>query len=295
MGREPAAGRAARLQRVDNVHWRQRPQAALVGLARAARDFAQRRGQPGRVARKACRRGIGQVLALARAGEVEHLGEDRSDDRRHQRDLQHDHLRLAAAAGAAPPAAVPEHAQEQVGQQNDAAHHHRRQRHEPHIQVADVGDLVRHDALQLVAVQPAEQAGGDGDAGPFRLAADGEGVGRVVVDQVDPRHLAQAGGDRHLLDDVEQTRGVLLLDRPRAGAGQHELLAAGIGGQQQHEPDDECRHRAQANRVGTGDRAADQRAQPDEQHAHQADQPPRAALIRSDRFPHVASLRNRGP
>ena len=115
------------------------------------------------------------------------------------------------------------------------------ERHEARVLVPDVADLVADDALEFVAVQVHQQAGGHGDDGVLRRA-DGEGVGRVGVDDVDARHLRQAGGDGHFLDDVEQAGGVGLLDFARVGAGEEDVVAAG----DRDDPDARSRRRARS-------------------------------------------------
>ena len=75
---------------------------------------------------------------------------------------------------------------------------------EPHVAVEDVAELVADHALQLVAGERLERAARDGDDGVAGRVAGGEGVdARLVVQHVDRRH-GHAGGDRHLLDHVEQ-------------------------------------------------------------------------------------------
>ena len=75
---------------------------------------------------------------------------------------------------------------------------------------------MRHDALQFVAVELAEEAGCRGDGGVFGIAARSEGVGGRILDDVHLRHR-QTGGYRHLLDDVEEDGGVLVRDLFGAG------------------------------------------------------------------------------
>ena len=75
---------------------------------------------------------------------------------------------------------------------------------DPHVAVQDVAELVPDDALQLVSRQPPQGARGDRDDGIPGRVAGGEGVdSRLVLEQVDRRDR-QAGGDRHLLDHVQE-------------------------------------------------------------------------------------------
>ncbi len=60
------------------------------------------------------------------------------------------------------------------------------------VAMADMAQLVRHHARDLLAAQVAQQAGGRGHGGMLGIAAGREGVRLVLVDQVDARHR-QAG------------------------------------------------------------------------------------------------------
>ena len=98
-------------------------------------------------------------------------------------------------------------------------------RREADVVVADVRHLVGDHALQLVAVEHLHHPARDGDRGVLRVAPGGEGVGRRLLDDVDRRHVGQAGGDRHLLDDVEELRLVLVGHLVGAADGEHHLVA----------------------------------------------------------------------
>ena len=91
-----------------------------------------------------------------------------------------------------------------------------------HVAVQDVAELVADHALQLVARELVERAAGDGDGGVAGRQPGGEGVEpRLVLEHVDGGHR-DAGGDGHLLDDIEQLAlaqvGGLRVDRAPAGA-----------------------------------------------------------------------------
>ncbi len=76
---------------------------------------------------------------------------------------------------------------------------------EPHVAVQDVAELVRDHALQLGAVEVLERAACDGDRGIAARAAGRERVdARFLLENVDLRNR-QPGGERHLLDDVDET------------------------------------------------------------------------------------------
>ena len=121
-----------------------------------------------------------------------------------------------AAAVAAPPAeAEPARTQEEVGDEGDQPDEDADEGGEADVVVAHVRHLVGDHALELVAVHRVEQAAGDGDGAVGRVASRGERVRRVVLDDVDRRRCAEAGGDRHLLDDVPEAR---LVARARCAA-----------------------------------------------------------------------------
>ena len=66
-------------------------------------------------------------------------------------------------------------------------------------------ELVPDHALQLIAAQPIERALGDGDCGIGRRMAGGERIyRRLLLEHIHLGHR-HAGGDRHLLDDIEKT------------------------------------------------------------------------------------------
>ena len=77
-----------------------------------------------------------------------------------------------------------------------------------------VAQLMRQHAGDLLAAEMAQQAGGCRDRGVLGVAAGGEGVGLVLVDQVDARHR-QAGALGQALDDAVEL-GRLVRGRPPA-------------------------------------------------------------------------------
>ena len=153
---------------------------------------------------------------------------DRREDGEHDRDDEHDRLEAIAAAlaVAGPATAAPEREpQEEVGKQGDRPDEDAHEQREPDVVVADVGQLVADDALELFPVELLEEAGRDRDGCVLGVAAGGEGVGRGVVDDVDlgHRHIRR---QRQLLDDVQQLRRGLGVDLVGARRGQHERVAA---------------------------------------------------------------------
>ena len=91
-------------------------------------------------------------------------------------------------------------------------------RHQAHVVVLDVRELVRDDPLQLVAVELLEQAPGHGDRGPLRADPRGEGV-RIGIRDHEDRGLGHPRRDRHLDDVLEDAV-------PRIGAGAVERGSA---------------------------------------------------------------------
>ena len=67
--------------------------------------------------------------------------------------------------------------------------------------MAHVAQLMRHHAGDLLAAEMAQQAGGRGHGGVLGIAAGGEGVGLLLVDDVDARHR-QAGALGEVLHDA---------------------------------------------------------------------------------------------
>ena len=188
-------------------------------------QLAERAREALRVARDLGGRRVRQVLAPAGQRHLQERGADRGQDQRRDAD---DGADRAEAAVAPPPAAEQRHPHDDVRDQRDDADQHRRQAHQPHVAVADVGDLVRHHALELAPVEQRQQAGGGRDVGVLRVAAGGEGVGRHVVDDVDVGRLRQAGADRGVLHGAVQLGLLGLRHRVRAGRGGDDLARAEV-------------------------------------------------------------------
>src|SRR5215211_193071 len=196
-----------------------------------AGDLLQRVGQSLGITGELDGGGVGEILALAGDGELEETGEDGSEDGEHDGDDDHYELYVPTASPAPASAATePEAAQEEVGDQDRGADQDADQHRVADVEVADVGHLVRDDALELVPVELVQEAGGHGDGGVLRVATRGEGVGGGIVDNVDLRHR-KARGQRHLLDDVEEDGGVVVGDLLRARGGEHHPGAAVVGGE----------------------------------------------------------------
>src|SRR5918997_3331337 len=178
VGGEEAPGALLELlDRVRDVEVRGRPVGRLKDLA-VAGYLLQGVGQSFRVAGELDGGGVGEVLALAGDRELYQPREDRGQDGEQDGDDEHDDLRLPPALSAS--AAEPEAAQEEVGDQDRGADEDANEHRVADVEVADVGHLVRDDALQLVPIQLLQKSRGNGDGGVLRVAARGEGVGCAV-------------------------------------------------------------------------------------------------------------------
>ena len=96
--------------------------------------------------------------------------------------------------------------------------------------MADVAQLMRHDAGDLLAAEMAQQAGGCRNRGMFGIAAGGEGVGLLLVDQIDARHR-QAGALGEALHDTVELGRLVGADLLRVAHAQHHLVAVPVGEQ----------------------------------------------------------------
>ena len=169
----------------------------VLSLRRLVGDLAKRPAQPIGAARELHRRGVGQVLALARHCGLEHAARDPSE-RTHAHQPQSEQRGQAAAATLVGlgqrVAEVVDHLQ---------APHEADELHvEPNIVVLDVTELVGHHALQLVAREALERAARDGNHGVFGAPSGGEGIDRLLTLQHVDRRRLQVRGNRHFIDDV---------------------------------------------------------------------------------------------
>ena len=199
---------------------------------------------------------------------------------------------------AAPPAhAAPEApAQEEVGDERDHADEDADQRLEADVVVADVRHLVRDHALELVAVEPLQQAARDRDRGVPRVAPGRQSVGRGLVEHVHRRHLRQAGGDGHLLDDVEELRLLGVGHAVGAAHGQHHLVAAVVADDAPRYGDDaEHAEQADAPLSASDHRIADDETQRGEHGDDQSRQKPGGSAVSGDLFVHLTLAAPRRP
>ena len=110
------------------------------------------------------------------------------------------------------------------GEAEDTKDHAHEPQVEPHVAVENVAELVRDHALEFVAIQQFHAAARHADDGVIGCMTGGEGVDAAFIgQQVNGRH-GHAGGERHLLDDVEQLAFVEVV-----GVGRDALTAEHLG------------------------------------------------------------------
>ena len=104
-------------------------------------------------------------------------------------------------------------------------------------------ELVAQHAHDLLAAQMAQQAGVHRHRGMLGAAAGGEGVGLVLVDQVDPRHR-QAGALGELLDDLVELGRLGRADLARIAHAQHHRIAVPVSQEVHAQRHDQRDHQA---------------------------------------------------
>ena len=179
-------------------------------LARVELQAAERERHRLRVVEDRGGARVGEELAPPAQRQLQHHGGDR---RQHEGDDRRDQLQRIAVAAAA--AAEEGHPEREVADDRDHADEHRGERHQPHVLVADVGDLVGEHGLELPRRHQLAQAARDADVDRRGPGAGGERVRSRVVDEVDRRRRGQAGRDRDVLDQPIELRIVALLQRRR--------------------------------------------------------------------------------
>jgi hypothetical protein len=248
----------------------------------------ERPGEPERVACELDPGGIGQVLAAAGDRELHGRGGQRREDRQRQRD-EDDRPAAAGVTSSPSPHAEEGRAQEEVGDERDHADQDAHQRREADVVVAHVRELVGDDALELLAVEALHQAAGHGDRRVPRVTAGGEGVERLVLDDVDSGRLAEPGGDRHLLDDVPESRLVGVSHLPGATHGEHHL-GAGVVADDAPDDGDDAEHAEQPEAGVVVPEPGEAEDEPDggEQRHDQPHEEPRGAPVAGDLLVHEA-------
>ena len=203
--------------------------AIQFGSRSQAADLLQRTGDAARLSGELDGGGVGQVLPLpGHRGLDQAAGQDpdptrdkegEADDRQWVRAG----LLVPAPSGAGKEAAVQQGSADD-GEEQDAEQQPDEADVQAHVAVHDVAELVRDHALQLVAVEPVQCAGGDGNGRVRSGPAGRERVDALFVRQ--QIHLGHgcAGRDGHLLDHVAQP------SQPRIGRVLRHVHAAQLAG-----------------------------------------------------------------
>ena len=225
--------------------WRCRPPVLIGRTGRSASrqavaDLHQGRRQGAGMAGHPAGEPVGVILAASAepehdvfAGDVEHIGPDRHGD--------------PVAVILAPVAGLHGRPVGEVEQER----HELDDRHQQHVPVLAVADLVRHDALDLLGLEQVEDPLRDHDPHVVGVVPVGEGIGCPVVDQAEPGHLHALLG-RHAVDELPEVLGQLVDREPRelVDPAQREVHQPGA----EHELEDDD-PRADGGRDGRCDQA----------------------------------------
>ena len=228
-------------------------------------DLHQRRGQRVGVARHPAGEPVGVILAAPAepeddvlTGDVEHIRPDG------HRDPVPVVLPPAARLHGRPVGEV------------EQERHELDDRHQQHVPVLAVADLVRHDALDLRGLEQVEDALGDHDPHVVGMVPVGEGIRRTVVDQAEPGHAHVLLGG-HPGDELAQVLGQLVGRDPRelVDPPQRQVHQPGA----EHELEDDDPHADRDRDAGREDAQLGQRDQhqaedavEQEQHARRPDE-----------------------
>ena len=117
-----------------------------------------------------------------------------------------------------PPPRFAHDAHRDVGEDEQAEDPRREAHVDLHVAIEDVAELMADHGLQLVAVELVERALRHGHGGFIRGVAGGEGVDARLIRQHEDLRLADASGDGHLFDDVQQALALQIALRPRSRA-----------------------------------------------------------------------------
>jgi len=193
---------------------------------RLARHLAQGRDHGVRVLGQLHRPGVGHIFPRPRQGHADDGGQAEADHADGQSDQDQRHGVLVVPAAAA--AHIEQAAEHQFGHHADDPCEDRGDHHGPHVLVDDVGQLMRQDALHLVAVQGLHQAARDGDAVVALVQAGRIGVQRRAFDDAQGGRLHPAR-DRQVLQQIVEVRLDPALDLSRSGHDVDHHLIAEIG------------------------------------------------------------------
>ena len=248
------------VQRIDDEHVRCRRVAfgLEVDASRTGVgvDLLQGGGKRRRVAGDFGAARIGFVLAATADRHLDEGGGHRRED--------HDGDDADEAAGAFAVIAAEEEGK--VGKCGDGAGDGGGDRHGQRVAVLHVRKLVAHDGADLAAVEHGEKARGGGDGGVGRVAAGGEGVGLVALDDGDLGH-GQAGALGHVAHVIgigaHAGIGMVWSDFLRAVHREHDLVGVPVADQvadKGHGKGDRHAGRA-ANEIADADEQGRQRRQ----------------------------------
>ncbi len=211
-------GDAAAVQGVENHHLR-RGRMRLGGLkrhaARVSLDFLQSRGQRGRIARDFGAATIG--LELASAGNC-HLDQARSQRGQNGHGNAGDGIRRSTFGVSS----TEEH--REVRQRRNGPGHGGGNGGNQNVAVLHMRQFMRHHPAQLTRAEYPQDARSGRHRRVLRVAAGGEGVGRVFLDEIDPRH-GQPGALRKLLHHGVELGRAAGVDLLRVVHLQHHLVA----------------------------------------------------------------------
>ncbi len=166
---------------------------------------------------------VGGEFSRTGDGEAdEHGGEGSEDD-------HEEHADEAKGSGVAvvSAAAEPEH---HASDGSDAAGHDDGDGGDEDVAVFDVGEFVGDDAFEFGGGHHGHEAFGDADDAVGGVAAGGEGVGGLLVGEVEAGH-GEVGALGEALDDFVEFGGLFLGDGLGMCGGEGEFVAEEVGGE----------------------------------------------------------------
>ena len=204
-------------------------------------------------------RGIGLVFARARDGHLDEHGRDGGEDGHEERA---DRAAPAAALViAAAPAAEDGRPLRHLGEVRDGARDGGGDGHDERVPVSHVGQLVGEHPAELVLGHDAQDPFGDGHRGVPGISPGGEGVGRVVLDDIDRRY-GNVGPGGEVADDAIELRRFRFRHRPRPVAREHDLVGEPVRADVHDEGEDE----GDGHALPAADRAAHEHEQAGQHH-----------------------------
>lgn len=177
------------------------------------RDLAQRRRQ--RVVRHLGSARIGQILPFARYGEAHQQRDGVAYGCDNDGDKQHDDAAALVVAARAAAVGVEQRAEGRLGRHREDADEDYRYDQQPHVVVAYVRELMRDDGLELRVVEFVDDTPRQGHRVGAAVYSAGEGVERVVVDDVYARH-GHALAHAEVLHEIIYALALPAFEGPRA-------------------------------------------------------------------------------